>query len=425
MRSSNIINNAKPKNQLVKLIAICLLICAFITLSLIICHKKSYSFFSKSLNNGQMIVATINSNKIMLGSIYFHSSKGEALKIKIDKNKSEDQQLHPHMFRKKYIPTHNDKPKVALIIMDLGLNKTATLQAFTLDKRIGLGFTPYINNAAEWIDNATQQGFETYINIPLQSGDYPIHDPGPYALLNNLSLKENMRKLEWALSKSKKIVGVYTSPNDVYTNSKVNVLPFLEHLKKRNLGLVYSNASNLQIIENFSKQLQLDYVDINIDLDSDLSEIELKNNLYNLENMAKVRGFVVGKFNVYPFSMQIISKWIEQLQEVELVPVSYTFELNRAIHLKDSNVNGVSESIEGIPEISLPSSSSNADDSLIQKLQELNIQNPNLVSEEEYKRNFSRPVEFIREGKTPEAPGEHGNTEGHEGAKEHTAPEGH
>ena len=52
----------------------------------------------------------------------------------------------------------------------------------------------------------------------MQPTDYPVNDPGPYAMINNLSKGENVSRFNWIATRSDKIAGYYTNEDETFSN---------------------------------------------------------------------------------------------------------------------------------------------------------------------------------------------------------------
>ena len=84
-------------------------------------------------------------------------------------------------------------PIIALVIDDLGHNEGEFVRVMALGKGITLAILPYTKRAAEFAQRARQQGFEILVHMPMEPEDSSA-DPGPNALMTNLSDSELMRR---------------------------------------------------------------------------------------------------------------------------------------------------------------------------------------------------------------------------------------
>ena len=96
---------------------------------------------------------------------------------------------------------------IALVIDDLGHNEEEFVGVMALGEGITLAILPYTNRAAEYAQRARQHGFEILVHMPMEPNDSSA-DPGPNALLTNLSDNELMRRLSDNLARLTGYVGI-------------------------------------------------------------------------------------------------------------------------------------------------------------------------------------------------------------------------
>ncbi|MBW6400489.1 divergent polysaccharide deacetylase family protein [Roseomonas sp. HJA6] len=101
------------------------------------------------------------------------------------------------------------RPRVGIIIADIGLNATQTEEAIRrLPPAVALALSPYAARPGQAAERARERGMETLISLPLEPAGYPLNNPGDQALLTGRSMAENMDRLDWVLSRSQGYVGV-------------------------------------------------------------------------------------------------------------------------------------------------------------------------------------------------------------------------
>ncbi len=306
-----------------------------LTIVFYLVHSKSHTM--DAVDNGQMALINLESDAVIAGKVITDTLKKEELARQyqeattknLEKEETEQKAEAVEMFRAAPLTEENKtKHKIVIIVTDLGLSKSLTLEALQLPKNFTLGFSPYANNVDEWVDQAVSKGFETLINLPMQPIDYPVNDPGPYALLQNLSIGENLSRLDWILSRSKKIIGVYTSPNETFSSSRTNLLPVLENLKKQRKIFAYGNIGNDQSLNSLTSSIAAEYTPIHINIDEELNEGKITSNLLRLEGLANSKGVAVGYINPYPMTIKLVNRWLDDLdkQSAVIVPLSNLFD---------------------------------------------------------------------------------------------------
>src|SRR4029079_18687189 len=91
-----------------------------------------------------------------------------------------------------------------------------------------------------WRDGGTiarADGHEVLLQIPLEPNNYPTENPGPHTLLTTLPPDENMKRLEWLMSRYTGYVGVTNLMGAKFEATQNALTPVLEEVKAR--GLLY------------------------------------------------------------------------------------------------------------------------------------------------------------------------------------------
>lgn len=129
-----------------------------------------------------------------------------------------------------------DKPRVAVIVTDLGLDKAATEAAISrLPGEATLCFSPYAAGLDKWVKKARDAGHEVLLCLPTEPPSYPARDPGPFGLLASLSPDGNLARLEKSLGRMAGFAGVFAAPGPFVRSNQLE--PVLAALKER--GLLY------------------------------------------------------------------------------------------------------------------------------------------------------------------------------------------
>ncbi|MBS0236745.1 MAG: divergent polysaccharide deacetylase family protein [Proteobacteria bacterium] len=216
------------------------------------------------------------------------------------------------------------KPSIAIVVSNVGLSKEAVDDALQLPKIVSLGIMPYSSDVGELVSNATSKGFEVLLNLPMQPPNYPMNDPGPYALLSNLSIAENIQRMESVLNKSGQVIGVYSPEEETFTNTASNIAPVMAELKKRNLIFVYSGGVNDDLLRKANQEIVGKTMIVNVRLDAEVDAAKIKENFKKLEGIARAHGYAIGLMHAYPLTIQLLNQWLadSDKSDVVLVPLS-------------------------------------------------------------------------------------------------------
>lgn len=220
--------------------------------------------------------------------------------------------------------TPNGKPKIAVIIGGLGLSRSVTEQALTLPPGITLGFSPYAHTLTDWFNKAKASGHESFLQIPVEPGNYPAVNPGPFALLTELSPEDNKKRLDWILSRGDGYQGVYTEADERFTDSEKQGNDLRTALQQKGLLFVYgkgyrNDAFLQQAGANASSMLVND-----VFIDERISAGAIQSQFARLEAAAKKNGYAIAIGSPYPITFKLLEKWLGLLDAkgFQLVPVS-------------------------------------------------------------------------------------------------------
>lgn len=216
------------------------------------------------------------------------------------------------------------KPRVAVVLVGLGLSRSSTEQAFDLPASVGLSFSPYAFDLGPWMQKAEATKHERFLDLPLEPSDYPYSDPGPYALLTSLDDAKNKERLEQVLARATGYVGLVSGPDEKFTELASSFEPFLSQLKAKNLFFVYtSRAANYKFKQasdaSGASVLAADRV-IDQALSSEAIDAELK----ALEDAARNSGYAVAIGRPYPITITRLQAWLATLpgKGIEVVPLA-------------------------------------------------------------------------------------------------------
>ena len=149
-----------------------------------------------------------------------------------------------HIYKKPY--THvSDLPLVSFVVVGLGLQEEATRRTVAvLPDVVSLSFSYGADGLADWITQARQNGFETLIDMPVQSDSFPLTDNGKYLISPLTKIWENNAQIEELLTQNSAIIG-FASPDSVYMDDLPSYQDFIQtSLFPR--GLIYVGRKPVQ-----------------------------------------------------------------------------------------------------------------------------------------------------------------------------------
>lgn len=222
-------------------------------------------------------------------------------------------------------PPANGRPRIAVVISGMGLSEVPTrLAVQRLPAPVSLAFTPYGEALQEWVAQARASGHEVLLELPMEPYDYPENDPGPHALLTNLSAEENTDRLKWLLSRFSGYAGVINFFGGKFSSAETALGPVMAELKGRGLMIVDNQSASRSKISDIAKQIDMPFVSATTQLDANLTAAGIDDALALMEKAASANGYAAGVGSPLPLTIERIGLWAEKLNAkgIELVPVS-------------------------------------------------------------------------------------------------------
>jgi polysaccharide deacetylase 2 family uncharacterized protein YibQ len=214
-------------------------------------------------------------------------------------------------------------PKIAIIIDDLGYDRSLAKAFINLDFPLTLSvlpFTPYTRSIAQ---GAKEKGREVMLHLPMEPQTYPQINPGDGVLLISMEKDMILRVMDRDLTQIPFVAGVNNHMGSRFTEDKEKMLIVLTELKRRGLYFVDSKTSRNSVASKLAEQIQIRAATRDIFLDNDLSESALTIQMDRLLNLARHRGHAIGIGHPHKETLGLVNRYRTILNnEVDIVPVS-------------------------------------------------------------------------------------------------------
>ena len=217
------------------------------------------------------------------------------------------------------------KPRIALIITNLGLSDTYTKAALELlPEDITLSFSHVAPRLKNWVREARQKGHEILLDIPMEPIGFPKNDPGRATLLTSSNEVENLNRLEHIMKQAGGYVGLLGTQGTKFMLHSETLLPVLRSIKQRGLIYVDSRSTSRSLGPELASSIQLPKAFNNVFVDKEPSQEKIKNKLEELERIALKRRFAVGIAQPLPITIEILSQWAKGLKtkQIALAPIT-------------------------------------------------------------------------------------------------------
>jgi polysaccharide deacetylase 2 family uncharacterized protein YibQ len=211
----------------------------------------------------------------------------------------------------------NGAPKVALVVGGMGLNPQVTRHAIeTLPPEVTLAFMPYAEGLQGWIDMARAAGHEVLIETPMEPGDYPTNDPGPFTLLVDNRPDETVSKLEWVLSRATGYFGISNYLGGRFVGSDAAMAAVTGSLARRGVAFIDDGSARRR---PGPLRASADRV-----VDDQLTAEAIARQFASLEAAAFSRGQALGRGFAYPVTVNEAARWARSVSQrgLQLAPAS-------------------------------------------------------------------------------------------------------
>jgi polysaccharide deacetylase 2 family uncharacterized protein YibQ len=220
----------------------------------------------------------------------------------------------------------NDKrPRIAIVVRGLGVGSSNTALALTqLSSEINFAFVPFASDLQGDVDKARGAGHEIILELPMEPFDFPDSDPGPHALLAAASSEENVKRLDWSLSRATGYVGVMNLLGGRFMGEERAIEPILEAVSKRGLLFFDNGASSSSVAITAARHVKAAIATGTMTLDSVQTQAAIDAKLADLEAAARQDGYAIGVASAYPVTIARIGEWATNAgaRGFHLVPVS-------------------------------------------------------------------------------------------------------
>ena len=273
--------------------------------------------------------ASITLVEIPVPELVEESQYGPLPKVATDGRRPIDVYARPSKYA---VKAADAPPRIAVLINGMGLSDGATAEAIKgLPAPISVAYGAYGRNLQDWVEKARQEGHEVLLQIPLEPLDYPTNDPGPHTLLTTLPPEENLKRLQWLMSRFTGYVGITNLMGAKFEPTQASFVPVLEEVKARGLLFVDDGSVKDSAGGQIASTIGLDFATADVQIDAVPSPDDINKALARLEAVAKEKGFAIGIASAKPETIKQLSQWAGQLQakNIVLIPVSAAIRSQR------------------------------------------------------------------------------------------------
>ena len=219
------------------------------------------------------------------------------------------------------------RPRIAIVIDDLGPNRVLTERAILLPSSISLAFLPNSQTSADLTTRAIKDGHEVLIHMPMEPLDSSV-DPGPSALLLTMTFQEVLHQLRLAFTQVPGAIGLNNHMGSKFTQDENAMATLMGELKARDMIFLDSRTTPATKGSIIDRERKVKTISRNIFLDNDRSTIAIRKQFFLAEEFARKNGVAVVIGHPYPETFLVLEEWIPDavMRGYTLVQISAVVE---------------------------------------------------------------------------------------------------
>ena len=208
-------------------------------------------------------------------------------------------------------PPTDGRPRIALVIDDLGIDKKRTARVIAFRVPLTLSFLTYATGLKRQTAAARKAGHELLLHFPMEPLGKGI-DAGPNALIGGQDLEDVRRRLRWGFARFDAYVGVNNHMGSKFTGDAAGMAVVMEELNKRGLLFLDSRTTNKSIAGTLALHMKVPMAERNIFLDNQNNYAAVKARLAETERLARRTGAAVAIGHPRDATIKALAEWLPQ-----------------------------------------------------------------------------------------------------------------
>lgn len=215
------------------------------------------------------------------------------------------------------------RPRIAIVIDDVGMSARRTRELVSLEGPLTLSFLPYATGLRAQADHAREAGHELMVHLPMEPKGTSMN-PGPKALMTGLSQPELQDLIDWNLDRFEGYVGVNNHMGSLFTEKRPQMMQVLDSLKSRGLLYLDSRTSSQTVGTGLAQEMGIPNAVRDVFLDNVREFDVILTQFDKVEAKAREQGFAIAIGHPYPVTLEALESWLLSVPRrgLDIVPLS-------------------------------------------------------------------------------------------------------
>lgn len=215
-----------------------------------------------------------------------------------------------------------DWPKIAIVIDDLGNNRTRFRHVAALPSGLTLSFLTYALAIDELAEEARAAGHEVMLHVPMEPQGRSPAVPG--LLTSELPVAELDRRIQGALSRLPLAAGINNHMGSRFTEDREKMRRVLAAVRVKGLYFLDSKTSPKSAGLSVARELGVPSIARDVFLDHEIDARAIRRQLKQLERVARERGYAVAIGHPHAATIEALREWLPTLpgKQLTITPLS-------------------------------------------------------------------------------------------------------
>ncbi len=211
------------------------------------------------------------------------------------------------------VPTKS--PRIAIIIDDIGYDRTMAKKFLDLDAVLTFSILPYSTYEKRIARAAHSRGFDVMLHLPMEPNEYPLINPGPGVLLTSMSPDQLINQLNEDLDAVPFVKGVNNHMGSKMTANGPQLHQIFSILRKRGLYFIDSRTTVDTLCGPSAQLLQVPFAQKDVFIDHIPEPDFVRKTIHRLIKIAENHGEAVGIGHPHTVTYEVLREMLPELKE--------------------------------------------------------------------------------------------------------------
>ena len=206
-------------------------------------------------------------------------------------------------------------PKIAIIIDDIGYDKSIAKKFLDLDAVLTFSILPHSTHDKKIAMMAHSKGFDVMLHLPMEPDEYPLINPGPGVLLTSMSPDQLINKLNEDLDAVPFVKGINNHMGSKMTTIAPQLHQIFSVLKKRKLYFIDSRTTVDTLCRPSAQLLQVPFGQKDVFIDHIPKPDFIRETIHRLIKIADRHGEAIGIAHPHTTTYEVLREMLPELKE--------------------------------------------------------------------------------------------------------------